>query len=97
MTRRSSALLLTVLFAVALFLPLAGLAETCEDCVGEASPGCCPPACSLCFCCGPGAATVSRLAGVDRSPRTAAWTAARTDTGVLPSHPRDVFHVPKPA
>ncbi|HEX6861202.1 MAG TPA: hypothetical protein VF414_00205 [Thermoanaerobaculia bacterium] len=92
MTRRPTALLLALL---ALLLPLAGFAETCDECLGGEVPGGCPPACSLCVCCAPGSAAVSLSPRVDRSPAPGLWIAEPVDAAGLSADPRDVFHVPK--
>ena len=92
MTRRPTALLLAVL---ALLLPLAGFAERCNECLGSEQPGCCPPSCSVCVCCGPSSAAVSLSSRADRSPVPGLWIADPVDATALSGDPRDVFHVPK--
>jgi hypothetical protein len=91
MTRRFSASVLAFLIAVAIWLPLAGLEEACGDC----GSGCCTPACSLCFCCGPGRTVLSGALQVDREPGLASTFNDAAGGDALSSDPRDVFHVPK--
>lgn len=92
MKRRSTALFLAVL---ALLLPLAGLAERCDECLEGGQPGCCPPACSLCLCCGSGRTVLPGALRLDREPALASAFHDAAEAGALSADPRDVFHVPK--
>lgn len=92
MTRRLTA---PLLIALALLLPLLGLAETCEDCQGGASPGSCPPACSLCVCCGQGRTVLPGAVRMDRDPGLASAFGDPVRGDAPSANPRDVFHVPK--
>ena len=82
------------MIVLAFLLPLAGFADSCDEC-GGGQPGCCPPGCSLCLCCGQGRTVLAGAVRMDRDPGLA--TAFRDAAGgdVLSSDPRDVFHVPK--
>ena len=92
MSRRPTALFLAVL---ALLLPLAGFAETCDECLGGEQPGCCPPACSLCVCCSPGRTIPAGAVRMERDPSLATAFAESASGQALSADPRDVFHVPK--
>jgi hypothetical protein len=82
--------------ALAFLVPVAGLAGVCGDCAGGEVPGCCPPTCSLCLCCGK---APTRLDGADKiapEPGRAPAFGEPANGGPLCADPRDVFHVPKP-
>lgn len=83
------------MIVLALLLPLAGLSAECDDCYGAGTPGCCPPACSLCLCCGPGPMTLAGAPGMHRDPKLASLLRGSPEGGPLSADPRDVFHVPK--
>lgn len=84
------------LLVLAFVLPLAGLAGECDDCLGGAEPGCCPPSCSLCVCCAHGQTVLAGGTGMERAPGISSPSGGLIE-GALPSpDPRDVFHVPKP-
>ena len=84
-----------VLVALAFLLPIATLADSCPDCLWADSPDCCPPACCPCCVHGPSVLTVA----IGSALRAAVVASARSpQEGLDPSiHPRDIFHVPKPA
>jgi hypothetical protein len=86
-----------LIIALALLLPLAAGAESCDTCLSGDLPDCCPPTCSLCFCCGQSAPELSGPPTVDRYAETAAFVAGPVEQDCLSADPRDVFHVPKPA
>jgi hypothetical protein len=85
-----------LLIALALLLPLAAGAERCDTCLAGDSADCCPPTCSLCFCCGQSAPELSGPPTVDRYAETATFVAGPVEQDCLSADPRDVFHVPKP-
>ena len=81
---------------LAFLVPAGGFAEVCGDCLGGDVPGCCPPSCSLCLCCGKSLdAGDGRLRG-DRDPGRVTSFGDPADGNPLAVDPRDVFHVPKP-
>jgi hypothetical protein len=77
-------------------VPLAGLVEVCDDCLGCEAPGCCPPTCSLCLCCGKVPTRLTATAKVALEPGAAPAFGDPAGGGPLRANPRDVFHVPKP-
>lgn len=93
MARRFALRLPVLLVALALVLPLAAVADSCVDCLGAASPDCCPPSC--CSCCVHGGATLRGLARMDAGLGEAGLAGDPVEDRALPSDPRDVFHVPK--
>ena len=80
---------------LAFLLPLAGFAESCDECRGGEQPDCCPPACSLCFCCGQGGTVLAGAVRMDRDPGLASAFHDAVGGDVLSADPHDVFHVPK--
>ncbi|HKI04496.1 MAG TPA: hypothetical protein VKK31_21130 [Thermoanaerobaculia bacterium] len=87
------------LIALVLLLPLASGLETCGTCfTGDADDsGCCPPACSLCLCCGPASTELSTPPRVDRGPSLVLLAGEPVESRRASFDPHDVFHVPKPA
>lgn len=88
---RFAALLLA---ALAFLLPLGAAADSCADCLGEASSDCCAPSCCPCCVYGPSVLTAS-LWGTPR-PATVDMAPVPQETPHLSLDPRDIFHVPKP-
>jgi hypothetical protein len=86
-----------LLIALALLLPLAAGAESCDTCLSGDSADCCPPTCALCVCCGQSVPELSGSPTVDRYAETTAFVAGPAEVGCRSADPRDVFHVPKPA
>jgi len=86
-----------LLIALALLLPLAAGAESCDTCLAGDLPDCCPPTCALCVCCAQSAPELSGPPTVDCYAETAAFVAGPVEQDCLSADPRDVFHVPKPA
>lgn len=82
--------------ALAFLVPVAGLAGVCGDCGGGEAPGCCPPTCSLCLCCGKAPTRLTALARVAPEPAQAPAFGDPSGGDPLSADPRDVFHVPKP-
>jgi len=82
---------------LAFLLPLAGFAESCDECLRGGLPGCCPPGCSLCFCCGQGGTFLAGALRMDRDPGLASAFRDAAGGYALSADPRDVFHVPKPS
>ena len=77
--------------------PAAGLAEVCDNCLGNGGPGCCPPTCSLClYCCGHNMTVGDGKLQTDRAPGLAVSFSDPAAGGPLSADPHDVFHVPKP-
>lgn len=90
---RSSVLRCFALLALlAMLLPMAALADSCVDCLGAASLGCCPPAC--CPCCVQLSPAVTAFLGMAPSPAGADLAESAQDPHVSPD-PRDVLHVPR--
>lgn len=82
-----------LLAVLAFLLPLAAVAESCEDCLwGAGSPACCPPSCCPCCIHGPSVLTASWGALHPVSVNLA--TIPRQDT-YPSSPPGEIFHVPK--
>jgi hypothetical protein len=93
---RCSALRLAVLGTVlALLLPLVAVADSCGDCLWLASQDCCLKSC--CPCCAHGSFALTAAARVDLGPAWSGLTAEPPADRFLSSHPRDVFHIPKPS
>lgn len=95
MARRSTAPLLILLAVLAFLLPLAGFADSCDECLGGEQPGCCPPACSLCVCCGQSRTVLAGAVRMDRDPGLASAFGDAAEGHALSANPSDVFHVPK--
>lgn len=86
--------LFALLALLALLLPAAVMAEGCDDCLGSASPDCCPASCCACCLQGPSSLSVSAPADLS-SPGDAGPAGDLAENRLLLSPPRDVFHVPK--
>ncbi|HSF41791.1 MAG TPA: hypothetical protein VLT87_18465 [Thermoanaerobaculia bacterium] len=82
------------MIVLAFLLPLAGFAESCDEC-GGGEPGCCPSACSLCLCCGQGRTVLAGAVRMDRDPGLASAFGDAAEGHALSADPHDVFHVPK--
>jgi hypothetical protein len=82
------------MIVLALLLPIAGFADSCEEC-GGGQPGCCPPGCSLCLCCGQGRTVLAGAVWMDRDPGLDAAFGEAAEGHALSANPSDVFHVPK--
>ncbi|HKV12722.1 MAG TPA: hypothetical protein VJ725_31545 [Thermoanaerobaculia bacterium] len=83
------------MLVLAFLLPVAGFAESCDECLGGEQPGCCPPACSLCLCCGQGRTVLSGAIQMDRDPGLGSAFGDAAGAHALSGDSRDVFHVPK--
>ena len=87
-----------LLAGLALLLPVAALADSCETCLWEAAAGsgdCCPSSCCPCCLHGPSfpIARGSSLLGL-----LPVDLASVPEHGRYPTSPaRDIFHVPKPS
>ena len=94
MVRRPALRFAVLLAALAFLLPLAAMAESCEDCLwGADSPACCPPSCCPCCVHGPSVMTASAWGAVHPVPVV---VASHQRQGPYPSSPPgDIFHVPK--
>lgn len=88
---RCAALLAALLF----LLPVAVLADSCEDCLWASSPECCPPSC--CSCCVPGPSGVAASVWPAPHPTMVAVAPVAQDDPHPTVPPRDIFHVPKPS
>jgi len=95
MDRRRMIRFSAVMIALAVLLPFAALADACDDCREGGVPGCCPPACSLCLCCGASPTEISVSPRVDCDPVTLSRVADPSESACRSFDPRDVFHVPK--
>ena len=82
--------------ALAFLVPVAGLAGVCGDCGAGEAPGCCPPTCSLCLCCGKTPTRLTLVAKVTPEPGLAPAFGEPAGDRPLCAAARDVFHVPKP-
>lgn len=91
---RRSLRLIALLALLAFALPVAALAEACDDCLWSGSPDCCPVSC--CACCLQSPSSLTAGVSADLLPPVDAGPAAdRVDHRRLNTTPRDVFHVPK--
>lgn len=93
MARRSMIRFAALLAALAFLLPLAAVADSCADCLGEESPECCPPSC--CLCCLPGSPILTAALWEGRLPEVADLAPSPPNGPSPSSPPRDIFHVPK--
>lgn len=84
---------LALLALLALLVPLAVGADACDDCLGGAQAGCCPPSC--CPCCLQ--LSPSLTVSLPADPISVDLGRATEPAANRPqsSDPRDVFHVPK--
>jgi hypothetical protein len=92
MSRRSLLWLSALWMALAFLAPLAGLADSCQDCLW--TPGnCC--AASGCPCCIHGSSVLTHVSPPELSPASMGITPDALPDRCLSADPRDVFHVPK--
>jgi hypothetical protein len=83
------------LLVLMLLLSLAGAADDCADCSGAGSPHCCPPACSLCLCCGQSPTILASAPGMQPGLDRVSVSSGSQERSPLAAHRHDVFHIPK--
>jgi hypothetical protein len=85
-----------LLVCLAFLLPLAAVADPCEDCLGSAaSPACCSlPSC--CSACAHSPSLLTSTAWEALHPAPTVIKASPQPDRIPSSPPRDIFHVPKP-